>query len=54
MHALKHSEQFAGVFHIEACSVIANKEHCLAVQRLLAHFNSGGGAWTCELDRIRQ
>jgi hypothetical protein len=44
MHALKYSEQFAGIFHVKARSVITHKEHGLALHLCLADLDDRHGA----------
>src|SRR5436309_4606093 len=44
VHALEHSEELAGVIHIEAGAIVANKYGALAVRHGLADLNYGAVA----------
>src|SRR5258708_27208612 len=54
VHALENAEELAGVFHIEAGAIVANKYHVLTVHHRLSDFNDGAVAYPALLDRIRQ
>src|SRR5262249_21071934 len=56
MQALKYAKQLIGIFHAEAHSVVANKNHRLPVFLGLANFNYGGrtraGIFKCISDKV--
>jgi hypothetical protein len=52
MQALKHTEEFVDVPHIESYAIITNKEHDLTIAVSAADLNLGLGTPLCVLDGI--